>query len=105
MEDEGIIKAAIINQNCYIYRCVPNENYGLSDEDFRDTDTPTLQEPIKDPARLEWHEACLPKPRRRQVTKVAHYYLSVNAMTRPDLPAGRQVQMREDEAPYRTGDQ
>ena len=47
---------------------------------------PTLQEP----ARLEWHE----------VTKMAHYYLSVNAMTRPDLPAGRQVQVREDEAPY-----
>jgi hypothetical protein len=45
--------------------------------------TPTLQEPIKDPARLEWHE----------VTKVAHYYLSVNAMTRP-------MQVREDEAPY-----
>ncbi len=34
---------------------------------------PQLQEPIKDPARFEWHE----------VTKVAHYYLSVDAMTRP----------------------
>ena len=55
---------------------------------------PTLQEPVKDPARLEWHE----------VTKVAHYYLpacavpgtadrSVDAMTRP-------MQVREDEAPY-----
>jgi len=44
---------------------------------------PTLQEPVQDPARLEWHE----------VTKVAHYYLSVNAMTRP-------MQVREDEAPY-----
>ena len=73
------------------------------------TTKPTLQEPVKDPARLEWHEACLPKHRRRQVTKVAHYYLSVNAlsacdaqagMTWPDLPAGRQVQVREDEAPY-----
>ena len=51
---------------------------------------PMLQEPVKDPARLEWHE----------VTNVAHYYLSVNAMTRPDLPAGRQVQVREDEAPH-----
>jgi len=73
---------------------------------------PTLQEPVKDPDRLEWHEACLPKLQRRPVTKVAHYYLSacavlgtadrsVNAMTRPDLPAGsRQVQVREDEAPY-----
>ena len=34
---------------------------------------PTLQEPIKDPARFDWHE----------VTKVAHYYLAVDAMTRP----------------------
>jgi len=42
-----------------------------------------LQEPIKDPARLEWHE----------VTRVAHYYLSVNAMTRP-------MQVQEDEASY-----
>ncbi|HXF47066.1 MAG TPA: DUF3883 domain-containing protein, partial [Burkholderiaceae bacterium] len=31
---------------------------------------PVLQEPIKDPARLAWHE----------VTKVAHYYLSVDAI-------------------------
>ncbi len=54
---------------------------------------PTLQEPVKDPARLEWHE----------VTKVAHYYLSVNAMTRPTCPPKprrRQVQVRENEAPY-----
>lgn len=42
-----------------------------------------LQEPIRDPARLDWHE----------VTKVAHYYLSVNAMTCP-------MQVREDPAPY-----
>ena len=49
---------------------------------------PTLQEPIKDPARLEW----------REVTKVAHYYLSVNAMTEP-------MQVREDETPYGKGDQ
>jgi len=33
---------------------------------------PQLQEPIKDPARLEWHE----------VTKVQHYWLDVNAMTK-----------------------
>jgi superfamily II DNA or RNA helicase len=45
--------------------------------------TPTLQEPIKDPARFPWHE----------VTKVAHYWLEVNAMTRP-------MMVREDEAPY-----
>ena len=35
--------------------------------------TPRLQEPIRDPARLDWHE----------VTKVAHYSLAVNAMARP----------------------
>ena len=39
-----------------------------------DCDTvPRLQDPIRDPARLDWTE----------VTKVAHYYLSVNAMTKP----------------------
>jgi len=45
---------------------------------------PTLQEPIKDPARFPWHE----------VTKVAHYYLSVDALTQP-------MQLREKPpAPY-----
>jgi superfamily II DNA or RNA helicase len=44
---------------------------------------PRLQEPIRDPARLDWNE----------VTKVAHYYLSVDAMTRP-------MQVREDSPPY-----
>ncbi|MEW6186753.1 MAG: helicase-related protein [Thermodesulfobacteriota bacterium] len=34
---------------------------------------PTLQEPIKDPARLKWHE----------VTKVQHYWLEVNTITKP----------------------
>jgi hypothetical protein len=32
--------------------------------------TPRLEAPIKDPARLAWHE----------VTKVAHYWLDVKAM-------------------------
>ncbi len=44
---------------------------------------PQLQEPIKDPARFEW----------REVTKVAHYYLSVDAMTRP-------MQVREEAPGY-----
>ena len=44
---------------------------------------PQLQEPIKDPARFEWNE----------VKKVAHYYLSVNAITQP-------MQVREDSASY-----
>jgi hypothetical protein len=34
---------------------------------------PKLQDPVKDPARLKWHE----------VKKVDHYYLSVDAVTRP----------------------
>ena len=41
---------------------------------------PELQEPIRDPARFPWHE----------VTKVAHYWLDVNAMTKP-------MELREDE--------
>lgn len=45
--------------------------------------TPCLQEPIRDPARLDWHE----------VKKVAHYYLSVDAMTKP-------MQVRENSSPY-----
>jgi len=44
---------------------------------------PRLQEPIRDPARLDWNE----------VTKVAHYYLAVNAMTTP-------MQAHEDAPPY-----
>jgi hypothetical protein len=45
--------------------------------------TPLLQDPIRDPARLDWTE----------VTKVAHYYLSVDAMKKP-------MQIREDSPPY-----
>ncbi len=44
---------------------------------------PRLQEPIRDPVRLDWHK----------VTKVAHYYLSVDAMTRP-------MQVGEEQPPY-----
>ena len=43
---------------------------------------PKLQEPIRDPARFPWHE----------VTKVAHYWLSVDAMTKP-------MGLGEDEGP------
>ncbi len=45
--------------------------------------TPQLQEPVKDPARMDWHE----------VKKVEHYYLSVDAMTQP-------MQVHEDAPPY-----
>jgi len=44
---------------------------------------PVLQEPIKDPARFPWHE----------VSKVQHYYLSVEALTQP-------MQLREDSPQY-----
>jgi superfamily II DNA or RNA helicase len=44
---------------------------------------PQLQQPIKDPARFPWHE----------VIKVAHYYLSVDALTQP-------MQVREENPPY-----
>jgi len=44
---------------------------------------PQLQNPIKDPARLQWHE----------VKKVDHYYLSVDAVTQP-------MQVREETIPY-----
>jgi len=49
--------------------------------------TPKLQEPIKDPARLDWHE----------VIKVAHYTLSVNAVTQP-------MEVRERHKPYEVKD-
>jgi superfamily II DNA or RNA helicase len=45
---------------------------------------PALQEPIRDPARFEWNE----------VKKVAHYYLSVDAMT-------KQMVVRETIKTYR----
>jgi superfamily II DNA or RNA helicase len=45
--------------------------------------TPVMQEPIKDPARFPWHE----------VARVQHYWLEVNAMTRP-------MMVREDQPPY-----
>ncbi len=45
---------------------------------------PQLQEPIRDPASFPWHE----------VSKVQHYWLQVDAMTRP-------MQVREGEAEYK----
>jgi len=60
---------------------------GVSSERFRkvtlsDAD-PVLQEPLKDPARLVWHE----------VKKVAHYTLSVDAIRQP-------MKVREDLPPF-----
>ena len=43
---------------------------------------PELREPIRDPARFPWHE----------VTKVQHYWLDVNEMTKP-------MGIRKDQAP------
>ncbi|MBN1661284.1 MAG: DUF3883 domain-containing protein, partial [Anaerolineae bacterium] len=45
--------------------------------------TPTLQEPVRDPARFPWHE----------VVKVAHYWLDIDAMTSP-------MQIREQPGTY-----
>ncbi len=44
---------------------------------------PQLQEPIEDPARFPWHE----------VSKLQHYWLEVDSMTKP-------MQVREDRAEY-----
>ena len=44
---------------------------------------PIIQEPIKDPAQFPWQE----------VTKVAHYRLDVNAMTKP-------MTVKENGQPY-----
>ena len=44
---------------------------------------PQLEEPVKDPAQRPWHE----------VTKVAHYYLSVDALESPMV-------LREDSQAY-----
>jgi len=46
-----------------------------------------------DPARFPWHEACLCVSVRREVKKVEHYYLSVDALTQP-------MQVRDDQALY-----
>jgi len=45
--------------------------------------TPTLQPPIRDPARFPWHE----------VSKVQHYWLTIDAMSEP-------MEVREVEPPY-----
>ena len=50
-------------------------------------EAPVLQEPIGNPAQFPWHE----------VTKVQHYYLSVDAMTRP-------MRVRDDRPEYGAGD-
>jgi len=47
---------------------------------------PTLQDPVKDPARFPWHE----------VSKVQHYWLDVNTMTQP-------MRGREDKTPHSKG--
>ena len=48
---------------------------------------PQLQQPIKDPARFEWHE----------VRQVQHYWLEVVGMTQP-------MQVKENQSHYRKED-
>ncbi|NLN59465.1 MAG: DUF3883 domain-containing protein [Deltaproteobacteria bacterium] len=66
-------------RDCYwlyvVTNCLPDPQTGATH--------PIMQEPIKDPARFPW----------REVTKVAHYWLKVNAMTKP-------MTVREDSKPY-----
>jgi hypothetical protein len=47
---------------------------------------PILQEPLKDPARLEWHE----------VTKIQHYWLEVNAMPLPIKLSQEHAQLKKE---------
>lgn len=47
---------------------------------------PILQEPVRDPAQKPWHE----------VVKVQHYWLEVNAMTKP-------MQIHETDPVYKAG--
>ena len=49
---------------------------------------PQLQEPVADPARFPWHE----------VSKVQHYWLEVDAMTKP-------MQIREERAEYKESEE
>jgi len=46
-------------------------------------ENPILQEPIKNPAKLQW----------REVKKVAHYQLEINAITKP-------MEVHENPPPY-----
>ncbi|MGI6387869.1 MAG: DUF3883 domain-containing protein [Desulfomonilia bacterium] len=66
-------------RDCYwlyvVTNCLPDPQTGATH--------PIMQEPIKDPARFSW----------REVTRVAHYWLEVNTMTKP-------MTLREDSAPY-----
>lgn len=69
-------------RDCYwlyvVTNCLPTEAAAQAG-----ATEPMMQEPIKDPARFPWHE----------VTKVAHYWLEVNAMSLP-------MKVREDQRPY-----
>jgi superfamily II DNA or RNA helicase len=59
-------------RDCYwlyvVTNCLPSEASAKGGGS-----APTLQEPIRDPARFPWHE----------VTKVQHYWLEVDTMTQP----------------------
>lgn len=43
------------------------------------SESPYLQEPVRDPARMPWHE----------VKKVDHYYMTLSAITRASTEPGR----------------
>jgi len=79
VEDAGTIlltpnerRVAEDRRDCY-WLCVVTDCAGK----------PVMQEPIKDPARFSW----------REVTKVAHYWMEVDSMTKP-------MMLRQDDSPY-----
>jgi hypothetical protein len=65
---------------------IPNDCKRLAEMDFpiaKVSRHAAREKSIRDPVRFDWHE----------VTKVAHYYLAVSAMTKP-------MQVRENSPPY-----
>ncbi len=90
MDDRSVFERRVAEdrRDCYWLYVVTNCNSKCQ-----------LQEPIKDPARFPWHEACLPRRPalwRRQVKKVEHYYLSVDALTQPMQVRERQSHTGRD---------
>ena len=66
-----------------VYKHLAEADFPIAEMSRHADSPPRLQEPMPHPVRLDWNE----------VTKVAHYYLAVNSMTKP-------MQVREDSPPY-----
>lgn len=86
LEETRTERLAKDRRDCYWLYVVTNCKVGQASRPSATTArmaVPQLQEPIKDPARFPWHE----------VTKVAHYWLEVDAMTKP-------MMVREEQFPF-----